>query len=139
MPKIYDIYSFLLGKTLQKIQEEVEPFLQSCNITNREFGLLLIILEHPGISQKEAGEIQVIDRTTMTNLVDNLSKKSLVERVVNSENRRAYRLFITAEGKNIVEKIWQVMEPIQNKALKNLNSEEINFFKMLLLKIIDPT
>lgn len=136
MKTIYDSLGFLFTKASEKIQKKLAVVLQEEKISYKHMGLLLVIQEHSGISQKEAGEIQRIDRTTMTQMIDLLEGLGLVKRIPQPNNRRAYGLFLTEKGSDRVEVLWQHIQEAQGKALERLSAEEVMKLKEYLLLIV---
>ena len=50
----------------------------------------------------------MIDSSSMTVLVDKLERDDLVERHLDSQDRRAIRVFITEKGKKVAESVSQI-------------------------------
>ena len=96
---------------------------------------MLVIHSKPNISQKEIGEIQRIDRTTMVALIDYLENIGFVNRIKNPSDRRAYYLSLTDKGIKVLDECWGILEECELIALRPLSEEERAKFKECLLKI----
>ena len=95
MNRIYDSFGFLFAKASNQLQDKLSEFLSKSNLTPKHMGMILIIYENDGITQKRAGEIQQVDRTTVTQIIDYLEERGYVvlNRVAN--DRRAYGLSLS--------------------------------------------
>jgi DNA-binding MarR family transcriptional regulator len=60
-----------------------------------------------GLSQRELADMLVVDRSNVTGLVDRMEKAGWVRRADDPEDRRVYRVQLTASGK----KLWQKVAP----------------------------
>lgn len=68
-------------------------------LTYRQMTVLIAALDHPSSSQAELISVTMIDRTTISIIVDRLAQLGLLEQGVNKMNRRAMRVSCTSEGK----------------------------------------
>lgn len=58
-----------------------------------------------GVNQQELANMTVKDKASMTYLIDNLSKRNLVYRQENDNDRRNKMIYLTEEGKQLKELI----------------------------------
>ena len=63
------------------------------------YAVLLIIHENPGLKQQEVGQALSIQQPNLVALITELVNEGLVQRAINSEDRRSYSLALTAAGK----------------------------------------
>jgi DNA-binding MarR family transcriptional regulator len=63
------------------------------------FATLTLIARNPGISQTELSQAAGRDKSSLTPVVEDLVRRGLVERKRMRDDRRAYRLNVTAAGK----------------------------------------
>jgi DNA-binding MarR family transcriptional regulator len=67
----------------------------------REHWVLTYLAERTEISQQEMANAMEIDRSEVVRLIDSLEKAGLVTRTRDPEDRRKYRLAITAAGNRL--------------------------------------
>jgi DNA-binding MarR family transcriptional regulator len=60
-----------------------------------------------GLSQRELADMLVVDRSNVTGLIDRMEKAGWVRRADDPEDRRVYRVQLTASGR----KLWQKVAP----------------------------
>lgn len=133
MNKIYDSFGFLFAKASIQLQNEISQFLLKNNLTPKQMGMLLVISENDGITQKKAGQIQQVDRTTVTQVIDYLEKRGYVVRKKIDSDRRAYGLSLTNDGALMAKMIYNEIDKAQTKYLKKLSNKEIVTLKNILL------
>lgn len=131
--KIEESLGFKLAKASQRMFELFATRLDQTGITSKQYGAMLIIHEHQNITQKEVSILQRIDQTTMGQIIDQLEEKHLVMRIKHPEDRRAYCLVLTDEGRALITFLWVEMKHCENIFLHKLNKDEI----MRLFKLLD--
>lgn len=66
------------------------------------FAMLLLIRENPGISQTALSRASGRDKSTLTTALDDLVRRGWVLRERGAEDRRSYRLHLTAKGRAVL-------------------------------------
>ena len=72
-------------------------------MTNGQY--LVYLFNCDGNSQQEIAEKTYRDKVSITKIIDNLEKHELVFRVVDENDRRVKRIFLTKKGKALSSKI----------------------------------
>ena len=130
--KIEDSLGFKLAKASQRMFELFQDHLIQADITSKQIGAMLIIQEHPELTQKEIAIIQRIDQTTIGHIIDQLEGKLLVMRVKHPTDRRAYFLVLTGAGEKLVSSLWKDMKRCEDVFLQKIDRHEIvQLFKLL--------
>jgi DNA-binding MarR family transcriptional regulator len=79
-------------------------------LTAPQFNVLTILAKRSdaeGLSQRELADTLVVDRSNVTGLVDRMETAGWVRRADDPEDRRVYRVQLTAKGR----KLWQKVSP----------------------------
>ena len=69
------------------------------------FATLTLIARNPGISQTELSHANGRDKSSLTPVVEDLVRRGLVERKRTRDDRRTYRLNLTAAGKKTLTQL----------------------------------
>jgi DNA-binding MarR family transcriptional regulator len=69
------------------------------------FATLTLIGENPGISQTALSRANGRDKSTLTPLLNDLVRRGLVKRERTKQDRRTYRLTLTAEGESVLRRL----------------------------------
>ncbi|MGW4353995.1 MarR family winged helix-turn-helix transcriptional regulator [Nocardia sp. NPDC004582] len=86
--------TYALGKLHKAMHAELGTPL-------REHWVLTYLAERADLSQQEMANVLEIDRSEVVRLIDSLEKAGLVTRNRDPEDRRKYRLAITAAGNRV--------------------------------------
>jgi DNA-binding MarR family transcriptional regulator len=105
---------------------------ENINLTNEQWTVLKIISTTPGISQTEIAERSLKDKTNITRILDGLEKKNHIVRDKDENDRRAYKINITKEGKKILKEVEPVLRKIERIIYDSLSKSDIDRVKKLL-------
>ena len=109
--------SEIASKLVHDIVSTADLFLRESTRLFRPLGLtaaqfnVLNLLGAPdaerGLSQRELADMLVVDRSTVTGLIDRMDKAGWVKRADDPSDRRVYRVQLTSAGR----KLWQKVAP----------------------------
>ncbi|SKC69542.1 MarR family winged helix-turn-helix transcriptional regulator [Maledivibacter halophilus] len=133
--QIGSIFSRLYRKRMEIISRE----LKHLKITTNQSIHLVNINRYPGLNQMELSNILSIDKATVSKTLRNLEKRGFVNKVLDDDDRRYYKLFLSDKGVMIVNKIKIVLEDIWIQNLNEISKEERIAFLNTLNKIYENT
>ena len=123
--------------SIDKCEDELSPQI---GLTSQQLATLLAIKQAPDpVMQTDIANWLDRDAASITSIIDNMSKKGLVERKRDLKDRRAVRLVITPEGEQVLEK---ARKPVINEItaiMSCLSEDETRTITKLLKKIRDRT
>jgi DNA-binding MarR family transcriptional regulator len=88
-----------------------------------------------GINQQEITILTVKDKASMTYLIDNLTKRNLVKRQEDINDRRNKLILLTAEGKLLKKKIQPFIDEMNQVAGKNIEADMLQNCMALFYKV----
>ncbi len=115
----------------------VAEALAGADVAQLEFAALVFIADVPGIEQWRLAEAMGVDRNSASILVDQLEEKGLVERRVNSLDRRARELYLTRRGESAFETLRPRIRSANERILAPLSRSDRTRFIELLVKLIE--
>jgi DNA-binding MarR family transcriptional regulator len=135
--KIEDTLDHLISTTIQNIKNSLfrEFKAKNHNITTEQWSVLAKLHHEDGICQKQIADGLIKDKPTTTRILDLLEKKNLIIRISDDKDRRKFRVYLTHDGKNIVNELIPMAIEFQNRLKANLSLEELNKFTEILEKI----
>jgi len=71
----------------------------------------------------------------MTRILDKVVKKGWVQRVDALDDRRAYLIYLTDEGKRVVQATYPLIVQVKEKFTRGLSDDEIQTFVTIINKI----
>jgi MarR family transcriptional regulator for hemolysin len=87
----------------------LETRLRPLSMTWPQYGVLLALRTRDGLTQRDMGELLEIDRTTISVICDSLEKHGWAERRSDPADRRANRVFLTADGRDVIARAEEVV------------------------------
>ncbi len=137
MEKLDSIIFYNIDKAIRAYRNFAQRQLKAngFNITIDQWLIIKAILENPGITQNEIGELVFKDSASVTRIIDLLVKSQYIVRNINSEDRRKTDLEVTESGKDIIRKVQNLIENNREIALQNVSGEELETMNSALLKI----
>lgn len=123
--------------TANLLSEQSADILKEFGLTLPQFNVLRILRGQKGTpaNLSTIQERMVNKMSNTTRLVDKLIDKKLANRVICAENRRKVEITITDQGLELLSKIDQPMDTLNEKAIKALTGKEVVMLNSLLEKI----
>ncbi|HUX41282.1 MAG TPA: MarR family transcriptional regulator [Rectinemataceae bacterium] len=84
-----------------RARRAAEARLRGRGLTYAQYGALIALAEHDGLSQAELAQVLETDSTTAMVLRGSLEKKRLVDRKADQKDARIRRIGLTAEGRKL--------------------------------------
>lgn len=134
--RIDDYYGFLAAKALQQLNAMFDALLQEENVNGRLFGTLVIVSDNPGVTQRAAGDLQKVDRTTIGKFVDELCGGGYVERRRSQKDRRSYALFLTSRGEEALGRFRGACQQVEDQFFASFSRDERDVYVRLTKKLV---
>ena len=135
MTEVASSVGFLLSKAYQRACAIYKEQFERYDLTPQQFGLLRFLWEEDGLTQIELSNRSQIDRTTIGGLIDRLEQAGLLKRLPHPDDRRAYRISLSATGKKMEAELTPLAEELHRKILAPLSAAEIETLTTILRKL----
>jgi DNA-binding MarR family transcriptional regulator len=115
--KAEDSPGFLLWQLTNQWQQQQRKALRTLGLTHPQFVALAGILwlnnvQQQGVTQNQVASFTQIDKMMMSDLVQTLLQKKLIERLAHPQDKRAYALTLTRKGHAVTLKAIPIVEGI---------------------------
>jgi len=124
-----------LLRTGRAVLARVEPRLAAAGLTPTQFGVLEAILHKGPLGHRELGRKVLTSPGNMTDLIDKLEARGLVQRTRHQQDRRAVLVELTAAGRALVEPLFTEHAADIAAAMAGLSSQELRQLAGLLRKL----
>lgn len=124
----------LASKSQEKLAE-VEMKRQ-LGLTPAQWKVILALNMFDGLTQKELAEKIYIDGSTLVPVIDKMEQNGLVERKVDSKDRRINRIFLTKKSESTIDSITLIILQLRKIVFSGISENEINLSKNILKNII---
>ncbi|AYZ11141.1 MarR family transcriptional regulator [Chryseobacterium arthrosphaerae] len=137
MEKLNSIIFYNIDKAIRSYRNYAQRQLKAhgFTITIDQWLIIKAILENPGITQNEIGDLVFKDNASVTRIIDLMVKSEYITRHVHPDDRRKTNLEVTASGKEVIQKVQDLVEKNRKTALKGITKDELEVMYSALLKI----
>ncbi|ROH95279.1 MarR family transcriptional regulator [Chryseobacterium cucumeris] len=137
MEKLNSIIFYNIDKAIRSYRNYAQHQLKAhgYTITIDQWLIIKAILENPGITQNEIGDLVFKDNASVTRMIDLMVKSEYIIRKVHPEDRRKTQLEVTDSGVKVIKEVQNIVEKNRKTALKGISNEELEVMYLALLKI----
>ncbi|AZA82758.1 MarR family transcriptional regulator [Chryseobacterium lactis] len=137
MEKLNSIIFYNIDKAIRAYRNYAQRQLKAngYTITIDQWLIIKAILENPGITQNEIGDLVFKDNASVTRIIDLMVKSEYVKRQIHPDDRRKTNLEVTDSGKKVIQEVQDIVEKNRKVALKGVTKDELEMMYSALLKI----
>jgi DNA-binding MarR family transcriptional regulator len=99
--------------------------------------LLYLLKNHEGISQKELARMTHVKPSTITGMLNTLESKHFVYRLVDENDKRIMRVYLTPEGLEVATQSEELMKMFYESLFEDFTKEELAIILTLSNKMIE--
>ncbi len=132
---VHSKIGFLTYEISHVIRQRFNREMENMGLTHAQWRALVLLSENENCRQVDLAEILEVKPITLARQIDLLEVSGLVFRNKDHEDRRAYRLALTAKAKSIMQELWAVADSIENQVLGVLSADEEALLVHLLERI----
>ncbi|MFF1252780.1 MarR family winged helix-turn-helix transcriptional regulator [Pseudarthrobacter sp. NPDC058329] len=121
---------------IKQIELGLRPHLEEAvsleGMTSGQYTALTVLERRPGLTSSELARRSFVRAQTMAETIQNLTESGLIKREHDPENRRQYLLFLTPEGKRVIDALREPVAAVETRLLKYLDSNQKKAFARYL-------
>lgn len=131
------IFPIINGKVSMAINRMMYRNLkkEGLDITPEQWTVLAFLWREDGVTQQTLCNSTFKDKPSMTRLIDNLTKQSLVYRNASTKDRRSNYIFLTDLGRSIRDKASKAVNETMDAALAGIDEEGLKQVRTLLAAV----
>lgn len=122
---------YVINRTAIRLKHELHQAFKTngYDVTPEQWAILNRLWDHEGLSQVELADLTFKDKPNVTRMLDVLERKQLLYRQRDDHDRRAYKVYLTEEGRLLKEKLIPLAEKVLERGQRNLSAEDIEFLQ----------
>jgi|1186.fasta_scaffold133850_2 DNA-binding MarR family transcriptional regulator len=129
---VQDISDSLLPSLGLAFWRMKHAFEREVGLSTATWFLLSMLIEEDGISQGEVSHRFEVDPSRITRLAQRLQDEGLLRRKRDPEDNRVVRLYITEEGRLLIEDCQERRERFESRFRREFSTEELAEFRRAL-------
>jgi MarR family transcriptional regulator for hemolysin len=98
-------FAFLLNDVARLLRTYADQRARQFGMTRAQWAVLVRLEHAEGLKQSELAELLDLQPITLTRLVDRLCANGLIERRADPSDRRAKRLYLTAQARPLMDRL----------------------------------
>jgi DNA-binding MarR family transcriptional regulator len=126
---------FTISTTGYAIASRFRELLAPLGLEPRDFALLRTVASSPGVTQQAIGERMGVKPSRMVAFVDALEQRGLLERRPKPHDRRAHELFLTNQGRDVLQRAFAIAMSHEQLLTGDLNEDEREQLMELLARV----
>ncbi|MDY6793240.1 MAG: MarR family transcriptional regulator [Thermodesulfobacteriota bacterium] len=130
-----DCICFQLGRTTRKITRYYRDKISVFGLTHGQFFMLVAIFEEESLFPSQLAEKTALDRPTTTGLLDRLERNGWIERRPDPNDRRAFRIHLSAKSEKNRNSILSIFDEINSQFVNRYSLKEWELFQSFLKRL----
>jgi MarR family transcriptional regulator for hemolysin len=118
-------FAFLINDVGRLLRTYADQQARQFGMTRAQWAVLARLEYAEGLKQSELAELLDLQPITLTRLVDRLCTNGLIERRADPADRRAKRLYLTAQARPLMNRLADLGENIMATVLEGLDAAKI--------------
>ena len=131
-----DCIVFFLAKAYQKAHGRFKERLKPHGLTNMQHLVLEALWYQEGFTAAELGKNLILDKATMSGVIDRLNEAGWLERRPDPEDGRVQRLYPSPKANEMKEALIGVRQAVNDELLSGFSAEERVLFKRFLMDFV---
>jgi DNA-binding MarR family transcriptional regulator len=126
---------FEIGETAHALRKAFDRLATGLGVTRAQWKVLFKLTRTPGLRQVDLADMLDLEPITLCRIVDRLEESGLVERVRDPDDRRAWRLHVTAKAQPLIDKLQAVGDELVSHAFATIDGKDIEITRQVLARI----
>jgi DNA-binding MarR family transcriptional regulator len=126
---------YLMHLAQARLRSEISLAVADSGLHPGLLGILGTLDDRGPMSQKRLGEMTRIEKSSMVMFVDALERDGWVRRERDPDDRRAYRVTLTADGERKFRELGPSLQAAQDRFLDPLGADERKLLAQLLARL----
>jgi DNA-binding MarR family transcriptional regulator len=116
----------MLAQVSRLMRRSFDERAKGIGVTRPQWQVLSLLYLREGINQGGLAEILEVEPISLGRMIDRLQEAKLVERRPDPADRRAWRLFLTEKGTELLDQLRPLARETYEIALEGIDSEELD-------------
>ena len=126
---------FEIGETAHALRKAFDRLAVGLGVTRAQWKVLFKLTRTPGLRQVELADMLDLEPITLCRIVDRLEEAGLVERSRDPDDRRAWRLHVTAKAQPLIDKLQTIGAELVEQAFTGIDPQDIETTRRVLARV----
>ncbi|MDD3273741.1 MAG: MarR family transcriptional regulator [Bacteroidales bacterium] len=137
--KTNELLAVLTGQLSTSLNRHLNRKFRAAELelTTDQWLVLMCLWNRDGQTQQSLSDQTSKDKTSITRLLDTLSKHNLIERHSDPTDRRINKIHLTNKGREMEDLAMQIVKESFEKAVSGISSKELLSAKEVIVKLLN--
>ncbi len=128
---------YLLERTTRLVKLNYSQAFKAAgyNVTPEQWVILDSLYVNDKQTQNELAELSFKDAPTISRIIDLLEKKGFVTRETVSTDKRSRKIFMTTQGRDLVENMQPLVSDLRSKSWEGLTDQDFSDFVRIINRV----
>lgn len=114
-----------LVQAYQAFEAYSAAHIKEMGLTTTQFDIVATLGNQPPMTCKELGEKTLVSKGTMTGVLERLEAKGLIEKLMNTDDGRSYKIGLSKSGDKLFKKVFPEHVEYLSAAFGKLSKKEL--------------
>lgn len=133
MPSTKPNFGFLVADAARLIRRDFDRRARDTGLSRAQWSVLARLARHEGLKQTELADLLDMQPISLARHIDRLEARGCVERRADASDRRAHRLFLTADAGPLMQQLQVLGQQTRAQAMHGIPVEH----QQLLCQLLD--
>ena len=124
-----------LVQAYQAFEMHSGAHIKEMGLTTTQFDIVATLGNQPPMTCKELGEKTLVSKGTMTGVLERLETKGLIEKFMNADDGRSYKIGLSKSGDRLFKKVFPEHVAYLGKSIGKLSNKEIEHAVTVLREV----
>lgn len=115
---------YLIKQVELAVRSRLDELAAEHGITTIQYTALTVLERHPGLIAAQLARVSFVRAQSMTQLLDALERRGLVERVPDPSSRRQLRIFLTDDAHALLDRMREPADEIERDMTASLGERD---------------
>lgn len=135
-PFVDDYLSYLLARSSKLVSEQFHATVKAAGLNVNYWRILASLSDGDGLSLKQLNERVLFNQPTLSKLVARMESEGLLERLKGEQDKRSILIYITPQGRELVDQLLEKAKWHESEVLAKYNEEQQELLKDMLRQLI---
>ncbi|MFT6676389.1 MAG: DNA-binding MarR family transcriptional regulator [Sulfitobacter sp.] len=127
---------YLMNRIIGRYNAAIQAEMAALGLTTAQMRALAVLSVVDGVLIRELAVYAVVQQSTLSRALDQLSHNGLIRRETDENDSRATRVFLTDMGRDAYEQLWPHMAAAYESMFVGIGEDEKHVFVGTLQKIL---
>ncbi|MGZ2411696.1 DNA-binding MarR family transcriptional regulator [Sphingomonas sp. F9_3S_D5_B_2] len=124
-----------IGETAHALRKSFDRRASALGATRAQWKVMIKLSRKPGLRQVELADMLEVEPITLCRIIDRLEEAKLVERSRDPDDRRAWRLHVTAQAQPLIEKLQALGAELAGEAFAGIDPVDVETTRKVLARV----